>query len=276
MAHDPDETRELRAAFRGFEPAVIARFGPRDIARLMQDEGIVRNRMKIEAAIDNARAYLRLAERIPLAEFLWDSRWAAARQLQIARRCAGRDGQSRRISKALKVEGFRFVGPTTIYAFMQSVGMVNDHLVTCHRYQECAALQRAVRCSQAPGDVRMPKPRARSVAPPALSEPPRAWQRMLSGRRLDLLDPSPSTSKSRTSPTGSHALRAGTGRPRAITPSRSPSTCCSWRRSPAIESRGWPARWRLAALLHDAPEYVVGDLISPFKTASASTTRPSS
>jgi DNA-3-methyladenine glycosylase I len=137
----------FRAAFHGFEPMRVARFGARDVERLMQDEGIVRNRAKIEAAIDNARAYLRVAERLSLADFVWgflDGRPLEHRRTSIAEIPAETE-QSRRISKGLKAEGFRFVGPTTVYAFMQSVGMVNDHLVTCHRHQPCAALQRAFR-----------------------------------------------------------------------------------------------------------------------------------
>ena len=93
---------------------------------------------------------------------------------------------------------------------------------------------------------------------------PRAWQRMLSGRRLDLLDPSRSTSRSRTSPTGSPASRAGTGRPPARTSSRWPSIACWSRRWRASRAR-LDRRGRLAVLLHDAPEYVIGDMISPFK-----------
>jgi DNA-3-methyladenine glycosylase I len=142
-----NKRESFRAAFRGFEPARVARFGPKDVARLMQDAGIVRNRMKIEAAIDNARAYLKLAERTPLASFLWgflDGRSLAQERTSISEIPAETE-LSRRISKALKAEGFRFVGPTTVYAFMQSVGMVNDHLVTCHRYGPCATLQRAFR-----------------------------------------------------------------------------------------------------------------------------------
>jgi len=134
----------FRRAFAGFEPDRVARFGPREVARLMKDEGIVRNRAKIEATIGNAKAYAKLAERTSLSEFLWgfletgpiQNRYKAMADIPAETQL------SRAISKALKAEGFRFVGPTTLYAFIQSVGMVNDHLVDCHRYTPCAKLQR--------------------------------------------------------------------------------------------------------------------------------------
>ena len=137
----------FREAFDGFEPARIARYGERDVARLMADAGIVRNRLKIEATVDNARAYLRLAERTSLARFLWgfvDGRPVINERRTVSDVPAATP-VSAAISKALKSEGFRFVGPTTIYAFMQSTGMVNDHLVACHRHAACARLQRAFR-----------------------------------------------------------------------------------------------------------------------------------
>lgn len=135
----------FRAAFHGFDAARIARYGEKDVARLMADAGIVRNRLKIEATIDNAKAFLTLTKRQSLASFLWEhaggkpdpAAWTAFRDIPAA------TDASVRISKALKREGFRFVGPTTVYAFMQSTGMVNDHLVSCHRHAACAKLQRA-------------------------------------------------------------------------------------------------------------------------------------
>lgn len=137
----------FRRAFHGFDAERMARYGAEDISRLMADAGIVRNRLKVEAAIDNARAYLALSGRIGLARFIWDL--VDGRPI-VHRRSAHGDipaetEASKRISKALKAEGFRFVGPTTVYAFMQSSGMVNDHLVTCHRHEACAALQAAFR-----------------------------------------------------------------------------------------------------------------------------------
>jgi DNA-3-methyladenine glycosylase I len=142
----------FRRAFDGFEPERVARYGAKDIARLMQDEGIVRNRAKIEATIDNAKAYLELGARTGLKNFLWGFLDHGPVQNRYRRLSdvPPETELSKRISKALKAEGFRFVGPTTVYAFMQSVGMVNDHLVSCHRHDPCAELQRAkVKISQA-------------------------------------------------------------------------------------------------------------------------------
>ncbi len=134
----------FRAAFEDFDAERIARYGDADRARLMTDAGIVRNRLKVEAAVDNARAYLALRERTTLARFLWDfldGRPIVHERLSHADIPAETE-LSKRISKALKKEGFRFVGPTTVYAFMQSSGFVNDHLVNCHRHAPCATLQR--------------------------------------------------------------------------------------------------------------------------------------
>lgn len=133
----------FRKAFHGFDAARVARYGDADVARLMGDPGIVRNRLKIEATIDNAKAFLRLSERTSLSRFLWS--FVDGKPVVHAREGHGdipaETEVSKRISKALKAEGFRFVGPTTVYAFMQSSGMVNDHLVTCHRHGPCAKLQ---------------------------------------------------------------------------------------------------------------------------------------
>lgn len=134
----------FRRAFAGFDAAAIARFGEKDKARLMADTGIVRNRLKIEATIDNARAYLALREKTTLAAFLW-SHMEDGPVLNTFRSMTdvpAVTADSTRISKALKGEGFRFVGPTTIYAFMQSAGFVNDHLVTCPRHAACLKLHR--------------------------------------------------------------------------------------------------------------------------------------
>ena len=138
--------QHFRQAFDGFDAREIARYKAKDVARLMKDRGIVRNRAKIAATIDNAKAYLRLGERMTLKEFLWG--FLEEGPIQNHHRkmsdIPGQTDLSRRISMALKAEGFRFVGPTTVYAFMQSAGMVNDHLVSCHRHAPCAKLQRAI------------------------------------------------------------------------------------------------------------------------------------
>jgi DNA-3-methyladenine glycosylase I len=113
----------------------------------MADAGIVRNRLKIEATIDNARAYLKLVEQQSLAGFVWG--FVDGKPIvNEPRRMADVPAQtpvSIAISKGLKSNGFRFVGPTTVYAFMQAVGMVNDHLAECHRHGVCARLQRNFR-----------------------------------------------------------------------------------------------------------------------------------
>lgn len=133
----------FRKAFHNFDAERIARFTERDINRLMNDEGIVRNRAKIEASISNAKAYLAISERMPFSRFMWgliDGR-PIVNSLKSIKDAPTETEASRRMSKALKAEGFRFVGATTLYAFMQSTGMVNDHLVTCFRHAPCAKLQ---------------------------------------------------------------------------------------------------------------------------------------
>ena len=135
----------FREVFDGFQPEKIVRYGDKKIAALMADPGIVRNRLKIEATMDNARAYLKLAESGSLAHLLWDIAGGKPQQNAVA----GKGGllaetpTSKAMSKALKSHGFRFVGPTTVYAFMQSVGMVNDHFTSCRRHAECAKLAKS-------------------------------------------------------------------------------------------------------------------------------------
>lgn len=134
----------FRAAFAGFRPEVIAAWGEADVARLLGDAGIVRHRGKIEGAIASARAFLRLEERQPFADFLWqhlDGRPVRNRFASMAE-VPTETAVSRGMSKALKAEGFTFCGPTIVYAFMQATGMVNDHLVTCPRHAEVASLGR--------------------------------------------------------------------------------------------------------------------------------------
>lgn len=137
----------FRRAFDRFEPEKIARYGKRDVARLMADAGIVRHQLKIEAAIANAKACLAVQERQPFSHFIWGflDGPPVQNKLQSMKDVAAENALSKRISKALKAEGFRFVGPTTVYAFMQSCGMVNDHLVSCHRYGVCAGLQKKLK-----------------------------------------------------------------------------------------------------------------------------------
>jgi DNA-3-methyladenine glycosylase I len=126
----------FRAAFAGFEAAELARFGAADVARLLGDPGIVRHRQKIEAAITNARATVRLAEEGGgLAPLVWKFEPAPRdRPRRITRAALMRMGESeasRALAKELKRRGFVFVGPTTVYAFMQAMGLVNDHQHGC-------------------------------------------------------------------------------------------------------------------------------------------------
>ncbi len=132
-----------RRAFAAFDPEAVARFGPADVARLMADAGIVRNRLKIESAIHNAGPYLRLAERHgSFAAWLWDfvdGRPVDGRRESLAD-VPATTPLGEKVSRALKAEGFRFVGPTVVYAHLQATGLVNDHLVTCFRHEAVAGL----------------------------------------------------------------------------------------------------------------------------------------
>jgi len=129
----------FRAAFDGFDPERIARYGAARQEKLMRDEGIVRNRAKIAASIDNARGYLEVvAETGSFSAFLWqvvDGRPIANRFRRLDQ-VPAETPESKAMSKLLKARGFRFVGPTICYAFMQATGMVNDHLVDCFRHGE--------------------------------------------------------------------------------------------------------------------------------------------
>ncbi len=127
----------FRAAFDGFEPEKIARYTPKKVERLMQDAGIVRNRMKIEGTINSARAYLEVMEKGPgFSKLLWDfvDGKPKVNNFRSTKQVPAETPLSKQISKELAGRGFKFVGPTIVYAFMQAVGMVNDHLVTCHRH----------------------------------------------------------------------------------------------------------------------------------------------
>ena len=136
----------FRRAFDDFEPEKIARYPKRKVEALMQDEGIVRNRMKIEGAILSARAWLEMMEQgAGFAAYLWDfvgGRPIVNRFKTIKQIPADTD-VSRAISKDLKARGFKFCGPTIVYAFMQATGMVNDHLVDCYRHRVCVKLGKA-------------------------------------------------------------------------------------------------------------------------------------
>jgi DNA-3-methyladenine glycosylase I len=133
----------FRRAFSDFEPEKIARYTPKKIERLMQDAGIVRNRAKIEGAVSSARSYLKIMESGPgFSNLLWDhvDGWPVQNSFKTTKQIPAATDLSLAISKDLAARGFKFVGPTIVYAFMQAVGMVNDHLVLCHRHAACAKL----------------------------------------------------------------------------------------------------------------------------------------
>ncbi|MFI4960525.1 MAG: DNA-3-methyladenine glycosylase I [Hyphomicrobiales bacterium] len=133
----------FRRAFDDFDPEKIARYPKRKVEQLMGDAGIVRNRAKIEGAVGSARAFIKIMESGPgFSALLWDfvdgrpkvNRFSSTKQVPAETEL------SRKMSKELIGRGFKFVGPTIVYAFMQAVGMVNDHLVTCHCHAACAKL----------------------------------------------------------------------------------------------------------------------------------------
>lgn len=145
-------------AFDGFNPEKMARYNARRVAKILRDPGIVRNKQKVKSAVLNARAFLKMKDAgESFDEFLWEfvggkpkiNAWKSLRKLPAVTK------ESEAMSKALVQRGFRFVGPTIVYAFMQAVGMVNDHLVTCYRYRDLTT-------SPAPGTDPSAGPRAPS------------------------------------------------------------------------------------------------------------------
>jgi DNA-3-methyladenine glycosylase I len=127
----------FRRAFAGFAPEKIARFTPTKVEALMQDAGIVRNRLKIEGTVLSARAYLDAMEKgLGFSRLLWDflDGKPKVNRFRSTAQVPAETELSRKISKELARRGFKFVGPTIVYAFMQATGMVNDHLVSCHRH----------------------------------------------------------------------------------------------------------------------------------------------
>ena len=136
------EKREnFRRAFDNFEPEKVARYGDKQTIRLLEDAGIVRNRQKVAAAIGNARALIALEQELGIGfeQYIWD--FVKGKPVVNKCSCMGdipaRTELSDEISKALLKRGFKFVGSTIVYAFMQAVGMVNDHITSCHRYKAC-------------------------------------------------------------------------------------------------------------------------------------------
>ena len=134
----------FRAAFNGFDPNEIATWGEAEVSRLLQDEGIIRHRGKIEATIGNARAWQAIEQAQGFDRFLWDyvggkpiqNSWSSLADMP------GHTPLSTQISKDLKKAGFRFCGPTIVYAAMQAMGIVNDHVVTCPSHERVKALAR--------------------------------------------------------------------------------------------------------------------------------------
>lgn len=131
-----------RKAFSGFDPVKVARYGGPETRRLLSDQGIVRNKLKVASAIANAQAFLRTrGEFGTFDSYIWGftggkakvNRWKSMRQIP------AKTKESETMSNSLSDRGFRFVGPTICYAFMQATGMVNDHLVSCFRYRELGA-----------------------------------------------------------------------------------------------------------------------------------------
>jgi DNA-3-methyladenine glycosylase I len=135
-----------RRAFDGFDPRKVARYDAKKIARLLADEGIVRNRLKIESAVANARAFLEVEREFGSFDaYVW--RFVGGRPIQNRRRTIrevpARSPESDALSKDLRSRGFRFVGTTICYAFLQAAGLVNDHLVTCFRHREVRSRARS-------------------------------------------------------------------------------------------------------------------------------------
>ena len=138
----------FRKAFDDFEPSKIVRYSDKKIAALMNDAGIVRNRAKIEGTVNSAKAYLKIMEDGPgFSAFLWDfvDGKPKINNFKTTASVPAATPVSTKMSKELVARGFKFVGPTIVYAFMQATGMVNDHLVTCHCHETCSKLKKPVR-----------------------------------------------------------------------------------------------------------------------------------
>jgi DNA-3-methyladenine glycosylase I len=139
----------FRKAFDSFDPEKIARYTDKKVERLLKDEGIIRHRGKIEGAVKNAREFLKIEETEPggFTHFIWkfvDGK-PLQNQLKTIKDAPAATEMSHALSKDLRKRGFTFVGPTIVYAFAQAVGMVNDHMITCFRHKECAALGKKVK-----------------------------------------------------------------------------------------------------------------------------------
>jgi DNA-3-methyladenine glycosylase I len=141
---------EIRAALASFDPDAVAAFGHKQIEALLQDPRVIRNRRKLEAIVQNARAVVAMRDDVPLPELAWSFRPPRRRAPRSYAEMASLTDESKQLAKELKRRGFGFVGPTTVYATMQAVGIVNDHLAGCFVRKDVDAAQRDVqRLSQA-------------------------------------------------------------------------------------------------------------------------------
>ncbi|MGA2728163.1 MAG: DNA-3-methyladenine glycosylase I [Terracidiphilus sp.] len=132
----------FRKAFRNFDPKIVARFGEKEIAKMLDNPGIIRSRAKIEATIGGARAYLDMEQSgQKFSDFAWD--FVDGPAIRNKGRQPANTPLSETISKEMKRHGFKFVGPTIVYAWMQAVGLVNDHAEDCFRYKACARMRRS-------------------------------------------------------------------------------------------------------------------------------------
>ena len=140
-----NKRENYRKAFAGFDPKKVARFGAREVRSLLKNAGIIRNRMKIEAAINNAKRFLEIQKEFgSFSDYIWGftagrprvNRWKSIKQLP------ANTPESDALSKDLKKRGFKFLGATVIYSHMQAVGMVNDHIVSCFRYRQRKPVKR--------------------------------------------------------------------------------------------------------------------------------------
>ena len=132
----------LRDALSGFDPDAVARFGARDVQRLLKDERVIRNRRKLEAIVQNAKATVAMRGDVPLPELIWSYRRRNLRAPRNYGEMVSLSPESKELAKELKRRGFAFVGPTTVYSTMQAVGVVNDHLAGCFVRADVEAARR--------------------------------------------------------------------------------------------------------------------------------------
>src|ERR1700730_10079610 len=212
----------FRKAFDDFQPEKIARYNAKKIEALMNDAGIVRNRAKIEGTIASAKSYLKIMEDGPgFSKLLWefvDGR-PKVNQFKTTASVPASTPLSIKMSKELAGRGFKFVGPTIVYAFMQATGMVNDHLATCFCHEACPRHRRSPRL----------KAKWRPGIPPGLRPPPASVSGCCRAGGSICWTLRRRISKSPISQTGQRVSRGGTARPAARIFFRSHTTRCSWK-----------------------------------------------